>query len=108
MPSNRGECPKTVEACPMPLARAFEENEVGPDIRRIYGEVRAAFDLPFVPTIFKLAASCPEYLKVMWNDLEPVASSREFQNAALSLDEFIRSEVVSGGWKFGDQERSLA
>ncbi len=92
----------------MSLTRAYEDHEVGPEIRRIYGEVRAAFDIPFVPTIFKLAAGCPEYLKAMWHDLLPVASSREFQNAALSLDEFIRSEVVSGGWKFGDQERTLA
>lgn len=92
----------------MPLTRAFEEHEVDPEIRKIYGEVRAAFDIPFVPTIFKLAAGCPEYLKTMWHDLERVASSREFQNAALSLDEFIRSEVVSGGWRFGDQERALA
>ena len=92
----------------MALTRAFEEHEVSPEIRKIYGEVRAAFDLPFVPTLFKAAAGCPEYLKVMWRDLEPVASSREFQTAALALDEFIRSEVVSGGWTFGDQERTLA
>jgi hypothetical protein len=92
----------------MALNRPFEEHEVSPEIRKIYAEVRAAFDLPFVPTLFKAAASCPEYMKVMWRDLEEVASSREFQAAAVALDEFIRSEVVSGGWKFGDQERMLA
>lgn len=92
----------------MALNRPFEEHEVSPEIRKIYAEVRAAFDLPFVPTLFKAAASCPEYLKLMWRDLEEVASSREFQAAGVALDEFIRSEVVSGGWKFGDQERMLA
>lgn len=93
---------------PMSLNRVFEEHEVSPELRNIYREIRAAFDLPYVPTIFKAVAGCPEYLRTMWRDLESVASSREFQAAAVALDEYVRSEVVAGGWKFGDQERVLA
>ena len=92
----------------MPLTRAFEEHEVGPDTRRIYAEVRANFDLPFVPTIFKVLAGEPEYLKAMWRDLGPVAASKEFHQAAGALDEFIRSEAITGGWRFSDQQRTLA
>ncbi|HWR34561.1 MAG TPA: halocarboxylic acid dehydrogenase DehI family protein [Clostridia bacterium] len=92
----------------MPLTRAYEEHEVSPDLRHIYSDVRAAFDLPYVPTIFKLSAGNPEYMKAMWRDLEHVAGSREFQSASAALDEFIRSQVITGGWRFGDQERTLA
>jgi hypothetical protein len=92
----------------MALIRAFEEHEVGPDIRRIYSEVRANFDLPFVPTMFKVLAGEPEYFKLMWRDLGPVAASKEFHQASAALDEYIRSEAISGGWRFSDQQRTLA
>jgi hypothetical protein len=92
----------------MSLLRAYEEHEVGPDIRRIYSEVRAYFDLPFVPTIFKVLAGEPEYFRLMWRDLGPVAASKEFHQAAAALDEYVRSEAISGGWRFSDQQRTLA
>jgi hypothetical protein len=92
----------------MALTRAFEENEVGPEIRRIFAEVRTNFDLPFVPTPFKVLAGAPEYLRLMWHDLGHVACSREFRSAASMLQEFIRSEAISAGWRFGNQERALA
>lgn len=92
----------------MALNRAYEEYEVGPDLRRIYEEVRENFDLPFVPTIIKNLAGCPDYLKLMWRDLGPVVASREFQSAASALDEFVRSRAISGAWRFNDQERTLA
>lgn len=90
------------------MHRAYEENEVGPDLRRIYSEIRTAFDIPFTPTVFKVLAAEPEYFKRMWRDLGPVAASREFQQASRALDEFIRSESITGGWSFGDQEHMLA
>ena len=92
----------------MSLTRVYEEHEVAPEVRRIYEDVRASFDLPFVPTMFKLAAAAPEYLKLMWDDLGPVARSREFQTAAKAMEEFARSLVVTGGWHFADQEPVLA
>ena len=57
----------------MALVRAYEENEVGAELRRIYTELRGNFDLPFVPTLFKNLAAVPPYLKGMWRDLGPVA-----------------------------------
>lgn len=92
----------------MALTRVYEEHEVGPEVRRIYADIRSSFDLPFVPTMFKLAAGVPEYLKIVWDDLGPVARSKEFQTSSKALEEFCRSQVVSGGWKFSDQERLLA
>lgn len=92
----------------MALTRIYEEHEVGPELRRVYDDVRASLDLPFVPTMFKVLAGCSEYLRVAWRDLAPAAGSKEFNAAALALDEFLRSEVLEGGWKFSDQERTLA
>ena len=92
----------------MPLNHALEANEVSPEVRRTYEEIRAAFDLPYVPSLFKVLAGCPEYLKVAWRDLAPVASSREFLTSATAMEEFIRSEAISGAWRLGDQERLLA
>ncbi len=92
----------------MSLTRLYEEEELAPDLRRLYTEIRCGLDLPFVPSLFKLAAGIPEYLKMMWQDLGPVARSREFQAAGLALEEFTRSLAVSDGWTFSDQQRVLA
>lgn len=92
----------------MSLSRAYEEPDVAPELRRLYADVRQSLDLPYVPTFFKLAAAVPEYLKMMWNDLGPVARSREFQIASKALEELVRSLAVSHGWCFAEQERVLA
>ncbi len=92
----------------MALTRAYEEHEVTPELRRLYGSVRSSFDLPFVPTVFKLLAGTPRYLRKMWSDLDPVVCSREFQSAALALQELAHSAAVSGGWTFSDQPKALA
>ncbi|HEV2989739.1 MAG TPA: halocarboxylic acid dehydrogenase DehI family protein [Candidatus Angelobacter sp.] len=92
----------------MALTRAYEEHEITPELRRLYGNVRTSFDLPFVPTIFKLVAGIPEYLRKMWEDLGPVARSKEFQAAARAFQELAHSTTVSGGWIFSDQSKILA
>ena len=92
----------------MSLTRTFEDNEVGPEVERIFADIRASFDLPFVPTPFRVLAAIPEYLRLMWHDLGHVAASREFRSAAVALQEFVHSEAITGGWRFADQERVLA
>lgn len=92
----------------MAFTRSFEEHEVTPELRRIYSDIRTSFDLPFVPTIFKLISSAPVYLKGMWRDLGQVACSREFQSAAQAFQEIAHSAAVSGGWSFSDQPQVLA
>lgn len=92
----------------MPLNRILEASDTSPEMRRRFEEVRAAFDLPYVPSLFKLLAGCPEYLRIAWNDLGMVAGSREFLASANAMEEFARSRAVSGAWRLGDQERLLA
>lgn len=92
----------------MPLSRVYEEHEVTPEFRRLYQDVRASFDLPFVPTIIKLSAGVPDYLKAMWDDLAPVVRSKEFHMASKALEEYVHSLTVTNGWCFADQERVLA
>jgi Halocarboxylic acid dehydrogenase DehI len=92
----------------MALNRAYEEHEVTPEMRRMYANIRAAFDLPFVPTVFKLSAGIPQYLKVLWKDLESVVCSREFETAATAYQEIAHSAAISGGWTFSDQPGVLA
>jgi Halocarboxylic acid dehydrogenase DehI len=92
----------------MALKRAYEEHELTPELRRLYGSIRNGFDLPFVPTIFKLTAGIPEYLRKMWDDLGPVACSKEFQTAVQSVREIAHSCSIAGGWTFSDQPRVLA
>lgn len=86
----------------------YEETEVSPDLRRIYGDVRASLDLPWVPSTFKLAAGVPPYLKAMWDNLGPVARSKEFQAASRALEEYVRSIAIGDGWQFSRQDRLLA
>jgi hypothetical protein len=92
----------------MALTRAYEEHEVTPELRRLYGNVRTSFDLPFVPTLFKLTAGIPEYLRKIWEDLGPVCRSKEFQAASRAFQELAHSTAVSGGWTFSDQSKMLA
>ncbi len=92
----------------MALARIYENDELGLDLRRTYADIRHSLDLPFVPSLFKLTAGVPEYLKIMWDDLGRVARSREFGAANKALTEFTHSLVIAGGWRFSDQERVLA
>ena len=92
----------------MALTRTYEEDEVGPELRRVYTDVRQSLDVPFVPTLFKAAAGLPEYLKIFWDDLGPVTRSREFAAAAKALTEFTQSLVIAGVWRFADQQRVLA
>jgi hypothetical protein len=92
----------------MAFTRAYEDHEVTPELRRLYGDIRTSFDLPFVPTIFKLISAAPSYLKPMWKDLDQVACSREFQSATQAFQEIAHSAAVSGGWTFSDQPQVLA
>jgi hypothetical protein len=86
----------------------YEEMEVSADLRRTYGDVRASFDLPWVPSIFKLAAGIPPYLIGVWDDLGVVSRSKEFQGSSRALEEYVRSMAVSDGWQFSRQDRMLA
>jgi hypothetical protein len=86
----------------------YEETEVSADLRRIYADVRASFDIPWVPSAFKLSAGLPPYLHTMWDDLGPVVRSKEFQSAAHALEEFTRSLAVTDGWHFSPQDQVLA
>src|SRR5258707_436467 len=92
----------------MALSRAYEEHEVTPEIRRMYASIRSGFDLPFIPTVFKLSAGIPQYLKVLWKDLESVVCSREFETAARAYQEIAHSSAISGGWTFSNQAAVLA
>ena len=91
----------------MALSRALEEHELNSAHKRIYADIRSSLDLPFVPTMFKLSAGIPEYLRVMWSDLGAVARSREFQTACGALRELAHSLTVRGGWLFEDQHKLL-
>jgi Halocarboxylic acid dehydrogenase DehI len=92
----------------MAFTRAYEEHEIGPDLRRIYADIRNSLDLPFVPTPFKVLAAQPDYLRALWSDLADVIGSSEFHAASTALEEFCHSEAVSGGWRFSDQRKQLA
>lgn len=90
------------------LTRALEVNEVAPELRPIYEEIRSGLDLPFVPTIFKVAAGNQTYLREMWDDLYEVARSQEFHAAADVLTQFVNARVIGTAWQFSNQERLLA
>jgi hypothetical protein len=91
----------------MPFTRAWEENDVSRDVKRIFSDARSALNLPYLPTLFKVLANSPEYLKFVWNDLAPVVRSKEFHAASLALEEYIYSLVVAAGWRFNEQRREL-
>lgn len=92
----------------MALARVLEESDVSPEVRRIYADVRKSFDLPLVPTMLKVSACVPDYLRVIWSDLAESVRSREFQAATQALEEFACSQVLNGDWRMHDQHKALA
>jgi hypothetical protein len=91
----------------MAFTRAWEENDVSRDIKRIFMDARSALNLPYIPTLFKVLANSPDYLRVAWNDLAPVVRSKEFHAASLALEEYIYALVVAQGWRFNEQRREL-
>ncbi len=91
----------------MAFTRAWEEDDVSRDVKRIFMDARSALNLPYIPTLFKVLANSPDYLKLAWNDLAPVIRSKEFHAAGLALEEYIYSVVVAGGWRFNEQRREL-
>ena len=97
----------------MAFTRAFEEHEVTPELRRLYGDVQSGFDQPFVPTIFKLLPVVPSYLKLMWKDLNNVACSREFQAATQAFQEIAHSAAehhnlrIEYGYEIADKKRQV-
>ena len=91
----------------MAFTRAWEENDVSRDVKRILMDARSALNLPYIPTLFKILANSPDYLKVAWDDLAPVVRSNEFHAAGLALEEYIYSLVVASGWRFNEQRREL-
>lgn len=92
----------------MPFSRLYEETEVSSETAQVYDEIKAAFDLPYVPSLFKVLVGCPEYFRLAWKDLANVVKSREFHVAANAMEEFVRSRAISGAWRLGEQERLLA
>jgi hypothetical protein len=92
----------------MALARALEESDVSPEVRRIFADVRKSLDVPLLPTIFKVCASVPDYLRLIWSDLAEPVRSREFQAATHALEEYARSQVLNGEWRMTDQHKALA
>src|SRR5258707_13106405 len=91
----------------MAFPRAWEENDVSRDIKGIFMDARSALNLPYIPTLFKVLANSPDYLKLAWNDLAPVIRSKEFHAAGLALQEYIYSVVVAGGVGVNAQRRGL-
>jgi hypothetical protein len=91
----------------MPLDRILDQHEISPELQAIFADVRASFDLPFVPNVFKLAAGSPDYIKAIWSDLGPVVRSKEFHASSRAMEEYVRSLVIAAGWRFSDQERIL-
>ena len=92
----------------MALSRSVEENEVSPELRRVYADIRKSFDVPLVPTLFKVSASVPDYLRLVWSDLGEVARSREFQSATRALGEYAYSQALSSDWRMNDQHKAMA
>jgi len=92
----------------MALSRIYERDELSPGLQRVLDGTRESLDLPFVPTLFKLLAGTPEYLKLVWDDLGPVLRSKEFHIATKALTEQVRTIVLEGGWRFPDQAEVLA
>lgn len=51
----------------MTVIHLIEESDASPETRQVYDEIKAHFDLPFVPNVFKaMAHQGAEVLKAQW------------------------------------------
>ncbi len=69
------------------LLPEIAEAEAEGEVRRIYGEIRSAFVVPAVSTIFRHVATVPGVLEWAWATLGPAVASGEFQALAQDLAE---------------------
>lgn len=49
-----------------PTLKLVSESEASPDIKKIYDEIKAFFNIDFVPQIFQTVAHSPERLRQVW------------------------------------------
>ncbi len=56
----------------MASIKMISEEEATGKVKVLYDEIQAALDTDFVPNLYKVMASKPEYLEATWNKVKAV------------------------------------
>ena len=56
----------------MASIKMISEEEATGKVKMLYDEIQAALDTDFVPNLYKVMASKPEYLEATWNKVKAV------------------------------------
>ena len=56
----------------MASVKMIPEEEATGKVKNIYGEIKSKLGIDFVPNLYKVMASKPEYLEANWNKVKAV------------------------------------
>lgn len=59
----------------MATIRLMEESQASGRVKEIFGEIRAAFQLPFVPQLFRALGHNPAQLEATWSQVQGLAAA---------------------------------
>ncbi len=77
---------------------AVTEQQAGPEIGSLYREIRTELGLPFVPLLYQVYGSYPQFLKLHWASFRSIAGSGEF----LQLAERLRADAYTRAHNYFD------
>src|SRR5438270_11090618 len=69
----------------------IREQEADGRTREIFGEIKQALGIPFVPVIYQALAAYPEFLEQHWRAFSPLASGQQF----FQLGDRLRGEAYT-------------
>lgn len=90
----------------------IREWEADTATQEIYSEVELALGIVYVPTMFQVFASFPDFFRLFWNRAHPVLETREFFSAAerLRAESYTRMHnyfnIPDLGWKVENMQFS--
>lgn len=61
----------------MVQVKTVAEKDVSPEAKAIYEDIKKTLGIPFVPNLFKVMGSNPEYLGATWNQFKVVMGPGE-------------------------------
>jgi len=78
---------------PIPTIEPLPEYRADGKVAEIYEDIKRVLGVPWVGVLFLAYARYPNFLRVLWDGLAPIAGSRAFADGAASLHEGVAEGV---------------
>lgn len=69
------------------------DDQAGPEISGLYGDIRNSLRIPWTPALFQALASYPVYLNLAWRTIKPAVMTDEFRSDSFGIREAAEADV---------------